>query len=134
MMRPDPDKGASVRPSIPAAVRVASVFIIGLVAACTGARHPAPAPTLAPEFYGVWANAGPQAHSWWQISATQVIVYGLDNSARCESMQGVVVDSEAAEVRFGTAVTGTLHRQGDLLLVVADGNVGLHQRADAASI
>jgi len=124
-----------VRLSIQAALGPASVLGIGLVAACTGARHPAPAPTLAPQFYGVWANAGAQAHTWWQISATQIVMYGFDKSAHCASMQGVVVDPESAEVRFDTGTTGTFHLQGDLLVFMTDaGHVGLHQRADPASI
>jgi len=128
------DQGALVRLSLQAAVRAASVSIIGFVAACASGRHTAPAP-LSPEFQGVWANIGPQAHNWWDISATQVVMYGFGNTGACESMHGEVVDPESAEVRFGTTATGTLHRQGDLLLFVTDaGNLGLHQRVEPASI
>jgi hypothetical protein len=123
-----------VRVSIPA-VRPASILVAAFAAACTGTRHPAPPAPLSSQYYGVWANVGRQSHNWWEISSTDVVLYGLDNAGRCESVHGVVVDSEQSEVRFGTTTSGSLHLQGDLLMFMTDeGQVALHQRADSTTI
>jgi hypothetical protein len=124
-----------MRVSIPEAVRAASVLVAALAVACTSARHPAPPPALSPQFYGVWVNVGRQAHNWWEISSTDVVLYGVDSAGRCDSTHAVVVDSEEAEVRFGTTTAGSLHLQGDLLMFMTEaGQVALHQRADATAI
>lgn len=123
-----------MRVSIPA-VRPASILVAAFAAACTSTRHPAPPAPLPSQFFGVWANAGRHAHNWWEISSTDVVLYGFDNAGQCESVHGVVVDAEQAEIRFGTTTSGSLHLQGDLLMFMTDeGQVGLHQRADPTTI
>jgi hypothetical protein len=124
-----------MRVSIPV-VRAASVLVAAAAAvACTSTRHPAPPPALSPQFHGVWVNVGRQARNWWEISSTDVILYGIDSAGRCESTHAVVVDAEDAEIRIGTTTAGSLHLQGDLLMFMTDsGQVGLHQRVDATAI
>ena len=121
--------------SIPGAVRGASVLIAAFAVACASTHHPAPPPALSPQFYGVWVNVGHQARNWWEISSTDVILYGIDSAGRCESTNAVVVDPEDAEIRFGTTTAGSLHLQGDLLMFMTDaGQVGLSQRTDDTTI
>lgn len=123
-----------MRKSTRAVIAGASALLGGLAAACVGTQHAAHPPELSSEFNGAWANAGPQAHDWWEISNSEVVIYRVDNAGRCESATGVVLDPEQAEVRFGTTDTATLHRQGDLLFVTSDGQVGINQRVEPTTI
>ena len=124
-----------MRASIPGAVRAAGILVAAFGVACASSHHPAPPPALPSQFYGVWVNVGRQAHNWWEISSTDVVLYGIDSAGRCDSAHAVVVDEEQAEVRFGTTTAGSLHLQGDLLMFMTDaGQVGLHQRAEATTI
>lgn len=123
-----------MRTSIRAVIGGAGALLGVLAAACVSGRHPAPPPALSSAFYGAWANAGPQAHNWWEISDSEVVIYRIDSAGKCESAHGVVLDPEQAEVQFGTADTVTLHRQGDLLFVATEGQVGINQRVESATI
>jgi hypothetical protein len=124
-----------MRVSIPGPVRPASVLIAAFAVGCASTHHPAPPPALSSQFFGVWVNTGHQARNWWEISSTDVILYGIDSAGRCESTNAVVVDAEDAQVRIGTTTAGSLHLQGDLLMFMTDaGQVGLSQRTDATTI
>jgi hypothetical protein len=127
-----------VRVSIQAAIRSTCILVLALAAACASPHSDKKkrALALASEFYGVWVNTGPTPRNWWEISATDVIVYGFDNTGKCASVHAVVLDPELPEIQLGTTDTGTLHRQGDLLMFVTEGagQMGLHQRSEAAGI
>jgi len=97
------------------------------LAGCAATAHSPP--RLSSEFVGVWANAIPAYHNWWEISPGKVVNFGIGlDHGICVGRQVNILGPNEIEVPSGDAGTATLRIDDGALLLEWNHARALHVR------